>query len=208
MFLSTDAGGVGLNLQAADTVINLDVPWNPAVLDQRIGRVHRLGQHRPVQVINLITRGTIEERVLRTLERKRTLFEGVFSGTTDEALGQQAFLETVRGLVSEEETLSPAPTVPAATEPSPAPLEAVLQAGVQFLEALAGWLAPAAPSSDGQAVNGQQGTQPSPVAVATDPRTGQPVLQVPLPPPELMQRGAAALAAILRTVDPAKKDGG
>ncbi len=207
VFLSTDAGGVGLNLQAADTVINLDVPWNPAVLDQRIGRVHRLGQHRPVQVINLITRGTIEERVLRTLERKRTLFEGVFSGTTDEvaveALGQQAFLETVRSLVSEEEAQSPAPKVPAATEPSPAPLEAVLQAGVQFLEALAGWLAPAA-AQDGQAANGQQQAK-APLSVATDARTGQPVLQVPLPPPEIMQRGAAALGTILRTVAAAKK---
>src|SRR5213076_1807470 len=83
-FLSTDAGGTGLNLQAADTVINVDVPWNPAVLDQRIARVHRMGQHRPVQVINLVTRGSIEERVLRTLTQKRTLFEGVFAGGSDE----------------------------------------------------------------------------------------------------------------------------
>ena len=44
MFLSTDAGGVGLNLQFAQVVVNLDLPWNPAVLEQRIGRVHRLGQ--------------------------------------------------------------------------------------------------------------------------------------------------------------------
>src|SRR5262249_5439420 len=51
VFLSTDAGGVGLNLQAADTVINLEVPWNPAVLEQRIARVHRMGQHRPVRII-------------------------------------------------------------------------------------------------------------------------------------------------------------
>src|SRR5262249_1902192 len=48
VFLSTDAGGTGLNLQAADTVINLEVPWNPAVLEQRIARVHRLGEHPPV----------------------------------------------------------------------------------------------------------------------------------------------------------------
>src|SRR5262249_47191648 len=71
IFLSTDAGGTGLNLQAADTVINLEVPWNPAVLEQRIARVHRMGQHRPVQVFNLVTRGTIEERVLKTLEMKQ-----------------------------------------------------------------------------------------------------------------------------------------
>ena len=76
VFLSTDAGGTGLNLQAADTVINLEVPWNPAVLEQRIARVHRMGQHRPVQVFNLVTRDSIEERVLRTLELKRSLFDG------------------------------------------------------------------------------------------------------------------------------------
>src|SRR5437764_8252652 len=83
VFLSTDAGGTGLNLQSADTVINLEVPWNPAVLEQRIARVHRMGQHRPVQVFNLVTRDSIEERVLRTLDRKRLIFAGVFTGTSD-----------------------------------------------------------------------------------------------------------------------------
>ena len=106
VFLSTDAGGTGLNLQAADTVINLEVPWNPAVLEQRIARVHRMGQHRPVQVFNLVMRDSIEERVLRVLEQKRALFDGLFDGDTDEmsfeALGQQAFLEAVRDLLDGE----------------------------------------------------------------------------------------------------------
>src|SRR5262249_51221653 len=84
VFLSTDAGGTGLNLQSADTVINLEVPWNPAVLEQRIARVHRMGQHRPVQVFNLVTRGSIEERVLKTLSLKKSLFDGVFTGASDE----------------------------------------------------------------------------------------------------------------------------
>src|SRR4029079_19173470 len=61
VFLSTDAGGVGLNLQHASVVLNLDLPWNPAILEQRIGRVHRLGQRRPVRVVNFVARGTIEE---------------------------------------------------------------------------------------------------------------------------------------------------
>src|SRR5438876_10938188 len=69
VFLSTDAGGTGLNLQTADTVINLEMPWNPAVLEQRIARVHRMGQSRPVRVVHLVARNTIEERVLRALER-------------------------------------------------------------------------------------------------------------------------------------------
>src|SRR3712207_4842206 len=60
LFLSTDAGGTGLNLQHATVVINMDLPWNPAVLEQRIGRVHRLGQARPVRVVNFVAQGTIE----------------------------------------------------------------------------------------------------------------------------------------------------
>src|SRR5207244_1899878 len=124
VFLSTDAGGVGLNLQAADTVINLEVPWNPAVLEQRIARVHRMGQHRPVQVVNLVTRDSIEERVLKTLGLKRTLFDGVFSGGSDEvsfaSLGQRAFLDTVRDLVTTDETRPPLPPTP----PVPAPATA------------------------------------------------------------------------------------
>src|SRR5205823_4898169 len=146
VFLSTDAGGTGLNLQAADTVINVDVPWNPAVLEQRIARVHRLGQHRPVQVINLVTRGSIEERVQRTLTMKRTLFDGVFSGVSDEvefqALGQQAFLDTMRRLTAEEEPLAARPEQP--SEAAPAAVDArqvLLEAGVQFLETVAGLFA-------------------------------------------------------------------
>jgi len=168
VFLSTDAGGTGLNLQTADTVINLEVPWNPAVLEQRIARVHRLGQHRPVQVFHLVTRGSIEERVLRTLDHKRALFDGVFSGTSDEvnigALGGQAFLETVRGLVTDEEP-QPAPVaaaMPAAVDPWPA----LLQAGVQFLEALA-------------------------IAVAKTPG-----LRLPALPAEVIERGVVAVRTI------------
>ncbi len=77
VFLSTDAGGVGLNLQRAALVINLDLPWNPAVLEQRIARVHRMGQKRPVQVINLIAESTIEHRMVMTLQFKSSLAEAV-----------------------------------------------------------------------------------------------------------------------------------
>lgn len=77
VFLSTDAGGVGLNLQKASLVINLDLPWNPAVLEQRIGRVYRLGQERPVQVTNLISEGTIEHRMIFRLKFKSALAEAV-----------------------------------------------------------------------------------------------------------------------------------
>ena len=81
LFLSTDAGGVGLNLQhAAATVVNMDLPWNPAKLEQRIGRVHRMGQSRGVQVINLVAQGSIEEGMLGVLAFKKSLFAGVLDG--------------------------------------------------------------------------------------------------------------------------------
>jgi SNF2 family DNA or RNA helicase len=72
-FLTTNAGSTGLNLQAANTVINVDLPWNPAVLEQRIARAHRMGQTQPVQVFVLVTEETIEERLLDTLAAKREL---------------------------------------------------------------------------------------------------------------------------------------
>ncbi|MFP3568696.1 DEAD/DEAH box helicase [Paraburkholderia sp. SIMBA_030] len=85
VFLSTDAGGVGLNLQhAAATVVNMDLPWNPAVLEQRIGRVHRLGQTRGVQVVNFVAQGTIEEGMLSVLAFKKSLFGGVLDGGESE----------------------------------------------------------------------------------------------------------------------------
>jgi len=72
-FIATNAGSVGLNLQAANTVINVDLPWNPAVLEQRISRVHRMGQKRPVQTYLLVTEDTLEERLLGTLSAKHEL---------------------------------------------------------------------------------------------------------------------------------------
>jgi SNF2 family DNA or RNA helicase len=186
ILLSTDAGGTGLNLQAADTVINLEPPWNPAVLEQRAARVHRMGQHRPVQVFHLITRDSIEERVLKVLASKRSLFEGVFGEGNEvlfESLGQQAFLEVVRTLAGEE--APPEPPQPPAASPSPSvdASQTLVHAGVQLLEVLASLLASQA--------NGDA------ASVVTDPHTGKQVLQVPLPSPELLQRGAAAIQAIL-----------
>lgn len=83
VFLSTDAGATGLNLQVANVVINLDLPWNPAVLEQRIGRIHRIGQTRGIEVINLVSAGTIEEDMLSKLRFKTSLFEGVLDGGED-----------------------------------------------------------------------------------------------------------------------------
>jgi hypothetical protein len=99
-FLSTDAGGVGLNLQVASAVVNFEPPWNPARLEQRIGRVHRLGQAQPVQVIHLLTEDSIEERVWETLRLKKALFSGLFDSTTDEVsfekLGRKSMMQVVK----------------------------------------------------------------------------------------------------------------
>ncbi|MEN8127760.1 MAG: DEAD/DEAH box helicase [Planctomycetota bacterium] len=71
LFITTNAGSTGLNLQAANTVINVDLPWNPAVLEQRVARAHRMGQKNPVQVYILVTEDTIEEGMLGTLAAKK-----------------------------------------------------------------------------------------------------------------------------------------
>ncbi|WP_290648464.1 DEAD/DEAH box helicase, partial [Aquisalimonas sp.] len=77
VFISTDAGGTGLNLQAASVLVNLDMPWNPAVLDQRIARIHRLGQRRAVYIVNMVACQGYEGRVLQLVQGKRSLFDNV-----------------------------------------------------------------------------------------------------------------------------------
>ena len=83
LFIATNAGSTGLNLQAANTVINVDLPWNPAILEQRIGRVHRMGQKRPVQVFLLVTENTLEENLLATLSAKHELSQDVLDPDSD-----------------------------------------------------------------------------------------------------------------------------
>ncbi len=127
VFLSTDAGGVGLNLQSASAVINFEPPWNPARLEQRIGRVHRMGQTNPVQVIHMLTEDSIEERVWETMQLKKALFSGLFDATADEVsfenLGRSTMLKVV------EEIMDDVPVTATDTEtesePGPdAPIEA------------------------------------------------------------------------------------
>lgn len=84
VFISTDAGGVGLNLQNASVLINLDIPWNPAVLEQRIARIHRLGQREKVQVILLVTPEGYESRVLELVKHKQNLFDNVIDPDASE----------------------------------------------------------------------------------------------------------------------------
>jgi SNF2 family DNA or RNA helicase len=83
LFLSTDSGGIGLNLQNASVVINCDLPWNPAKLEQRIARAWRKHQTRAVTVVNLIAEDTIEHAMLETLANKTHLADGVLDGTEE-----------------------------------------------------------------------------------------------------------------------------
>jgi superfamily II DNA/RNA helicase len=99
VFLSTDAGSTGLNLQTASMIINLDIPWNPAVLEQRIGRVHRYGQKNKVSVINFVSTGTIEHRMLDVLKFKTSLFDGILNdGENSIFLADDKFKEFMRSV--------------------------------------------------------------------------------------------------------------
>ncbi len=115
LFLSTDSGAVGLNLQVADVVINLDMPWNPAKLEQRIARAWRKHQRRSVQVVNLVTEHSIEHRMLALLDQKRSLAAGVIDGSGERDMllpsGRSAFLERLDVLLAEDAKTAPAAPV-------------------------------------------------------------------------------------------------
>jgi hypothetical protein len=171
LFLSTDAGGVGLNLQhAAATVVNMDLPWNPAKLEQRIGRVHRIGQRRGVQVINLVAQGSIEEGMLGVLAFKKSLFAGVLDGG-DSAVFMNGtrlakFMESVdevTGAMGTAEEAGAAP-VGAAHVPAPAP-----QPSAEVEEAARAAPPPAEVAAIGQATEAPASPAASPATSTTDP---------------------------------------
>jgi len=87
VMVATEAGGEGINLQFCNHIINFDLPWNPMRVEQRIGRVHRLGQSKDVRIFNLCTLGTIEEHIVHLLHEKINMFELVI-GELDEIIQQ------------------------------------------------------------------------------------------------------------------------
>lgn len=106
VFLSTDAGGVGLNLQAGSVLFNMDLPWNPAVLEQRISRIYRQGQKRNVKIINFIARNTIEHGMLGKLRFKRALADGILdNGESNIFVGDSkfnVFMKDIEGMFTDE----------------------------------------------------------------------------------------------------------
>ncbi|GIK97168.1 MAG: helicase [Alphaproteobacteria bacterium] len=204
VFLSTDAGSTGLNLQHASTLVNMDLPWNPALLEQRIGRIHRMGQTRPVQIVNFVAKGTIEEGMLSVLAFKRSLSAGILDGGSSEiSLGGSRLsrfmkdVENVTKHMGEGEVLTPAEETGAVAadtasekragacaevpEAESDPWQAVVGTGAQFAAALAAAGDPNAPAHPW---------------IERDPASGAQSLKVPLPPPETVRRLADVFSAL------------
>jgi len=136
LFLSSDAGSTGLNLQNADVVINLDLPWNPAKLEQRIARAWRKHQTRSVQVINLVCEHSIEHRMLHLLDQKQSLAQEVVDGVGElksmkMPSGRAAFMERMETLMGQPTTPPPLPKEkPAKTKHEDDPLQRLREESV------------------------------------------------------------------------------
>jgi SNF2 family DNA or RNA helicase len=101
ILISTDAGGTGLNLQAASLVVNYDLPFNPAKLKQRIARAHRLGQKQTVFAVNMLCRNTVETKLWQLLQTKQQLFDDVFGEISDPGQRTAAPQRSLRELLWE-----------------------------------------------------------------------------------------------------------
>ncbi|KAA3607893.1 MAG: ATP-dependent helicase [Planctomycetota bacterium] len=131
LLFATDSGGVGLNLQkASQCCIHLDLPWNPAVLEQRVARLHRLGQKQPIEVYQFISQDSIESRIAELVARKKALFQALFDGDRDQVAveGHQGFVKQVSRLLQ----LDQRPAV-AADSPDLTP-ERTIEATVQLAD--------------------------------------------------------------------------
>jgi SNF2 family DNA or RNA helicase len=125
VFLSTEAGGAGLNLQVADILINFELPWNPAKKNQRIGRIDRLGQKSvKLTIYNLISRNSIEQHIAAGLLLKQNLFDGVLSRDSGlsyvdfSTKGRSQFIQQIEALVREQERPAEEPLIFTQTPPA------------------------------------------------------------------------------------------
>jgi superfamily II DNA or RNA helicase len=222
VFLSTDAGSTGLNLQHASTVVNMDLPWNPAILEQRIARVHRMGQARPVQVINFVSKGTIEEGMLSVLAFKRSLSAGILDGAAGEiSLGGSRLnrfmkeVENVTGAMGGSDAVTPAEEARHGADAKGSigddDANAGIEAGQLTAAHIDGSVRPRGDASSDPwralvevgsqfvaaltAANNSSETVRHPW-VERDPVTGVQNLKMPLPPPETARMLADALSAL------------
>ena len=225
VFLSTDAGSTGLNLQHASTLVNMDLPWNPAILEQRIARIHRMGQARPVRVINFVSKGTIEEGMLSVLAFKRSLSAGILDGGSGEiSLGGSRLnrfmkdVENVTGSMGEGEAVTPGEEVTNIVAAVGAESTEDQKADIDTDQMVtARTEGPAMPPRDASpdawqalvqigsrfigalvsAHDPQASTHPW---IERDPATGAQSLRMPLPPPETTRQLANALSALADTL--------
>ncbi len=114
VFLSTEAGGAGLNLQVADTLINFELPWNPAKKNQRIGRIDRIGQkNNTLAIYNFISKNSIEEQIASGLLLKQSVFDSVLSTDSSQSIvdlsskGRSQFIEQLTSIVEKWKIVSP-----------------------------------------------------------------------------------------------------
>jgi SNF2 family DNA or RNA helicase len=229
VFLSTDAGGVGLNLQSGSVVINMDIPWNPAVLEQRIGRVHRMGQKRSVRVVNFISKDSIEERILDLLRFKSSLCTGALDadGSDVVMVGQsqlQRFMESVeaatndlpvqdseqvRQVQAEEEMESEAMGNSADDaerplgegKPATNQLQELLMTGARLLSGLSDAL--------GSASSAEAGSRPADMIarfVERDESSGKSHLKIPLPEPAVIKSVFTGLEKLFAALGVGGKD--
>jgi hypothetical protein len=222
VFLSTDAGSIGLNLQHASTLVSMDLPWNPAVLEQRIARVHRMGQTRPVRVINFVAKGTIEEGMLSILAFKRSLSAGILDGGSGEiALGGSRLnrfmkdVENVTGRMVQSEAVTPIEEVENSISVAdnirpPEDGEALNgDIGASDIVSSNAPIVARDPGSDPWLALVQLGAQfvavlaaandpkaPAQPWIERDPATGTQTLKMQLPPPETAQKLADTLTAL------------
>lgn len=213
VFLSTDAGGVGLNLQSGSVVINMDIPWNPAVLEQRIARVHRMGQKKNVRVVNFISKDSIEERILDLLRFKSSLCTGALDadGADQVMIGQsqlERFMESVeeatdnlavqdneqlrreqaeeeRETAALDDLVADAESLHGEEKPASNQLQDLLMSGARLLSGLSDALGSAAAGA-----GDNPGGKPADMIgrfIERDEATGKSHLKIPLPEPAVMQ---------------------
>lgn len=216
VFLTTNAGSTGLNLQAANTVINVDLPWNPAVLEQRIARAHRMGQKNPVQVYLLVTEATLEEKLLATLSAKQALALAALDMDSDVrevslASGVDELKQRLEVLLGAKAAAPVDESVRQATTQEAEALARrarVAEAGGQLLAAafsFLGQIIPQQPHTNGtDGANGNNGTlalagqfKASLEECLERDETGRPRLTVTLPSDEVLGTLASSLASML-----------
>ena len=209
-FITTNAGSTGLNLQAANTVINVDLPWNPAVLEQRIARAHRMGQREPVHVYVLVTEETLEENLLGVLSSKHDLALAALDFQSDVA--QVDFVSNVEEMRRRLEVLLGAPSHAPTDESSLARVEEdvdrlskqrrerVAAAGGELLGAVFGFLGELTAADDST-------SRPDPEFVnslkdslgqcVSEDEAGRPQLNLTLPDRSALDRLAETMARLL-----------